>query len=582
MPAPVETVTPRPGSRAARLAQPRAVDALKDLAIDHGVCIRPIALRRTDLATGKTELVDLPCGATLEAKCPPCAKRARRLRQVQIREGWHRADEPLPGPAPATPRQRDLITARAHLEFERAALQLTAMDPDQRATELDRIDTAIGAVEQEIAAEGLRGSIAPGHGRNDADDEGGPQRVRSTKRRQDVPDLPRQKVEARTVGRTYVGPDGKEHRPSMWLTLTLDSYGPVHSIHAGRPCSCRRWHTEGDPLLGTPVDPARYDYRRAAWDAVHFPRLLDRYWQNLRRAVGWNVQYAGCVEPQRRLAPHAHFAIRGTIPRTMLELVATATYHQVWWPPADRLRYPIDRPPTWDTKAECWADPDTGRPLATWAEALDAIDEDPDAEPAHLVRFGAQVKAKGVDPGTRDAERTIGYITKYVTKSAADCHTTTSDPQRQHLDRLWHELRVTPCSERCSNWLLYGVQPKKAHGRLRPGHCKGRVHQKTTLGIGGRRVLVSRDWSGKTLADHRADAHAWVKALLGITTEEPEAKEKPAVAWEIARPDDPDLPALEHRLLRAISQRIHRRTQLNAARRAADDHAPNARKEIHQ
>src|SRR4051794_29376056 len=110
LPIRAEASAPRPGSRAARLAQPRAVDALKDLAIDHGVCIRPIALRRTDLATGKTELVDLPCGATLEAKCPPCAKKARRLRQIQIREGWHRADEPQPGPAPATARQRELIT----------------------------------------------------------------------------------------------------------------------------------------------------------------------------------------------------------------------------------------------------------------------------------------------------------------------------------------------------------------------------------------------------------------------------------------------------------------------------------------
>jgi hypothetical protein len=322
---------PRPGSRAARLALPRAVDALKLLAVDHGVCIRPIALRRTDLTTGLTELVDLPCGATLEAKCPPCAKRARRLRQVQIREGWHRSDEPSPAPAPATARQRDLITARAHLEFDRAALQLVAMDPDTRAAELARLNTAIDAVEQEIAAEGLRGSIAPGHTRNDDEDQGdddGPWRVRSTKRRQDVPDLPRQKVAPRTVGRTYTGSDGSVHQPSMWLTLTLDTYGPVHSQHAGRPCSCRRRHTD-DPLLGTPVDPSTYDYRRAARDAVHFPRLLDRYWQNLRRAVGWNVQYAGCVEPQRRLAPHAHFAIRGTIPRAMLEKVAAATYHQV-------------------------------------------------------------------------------------------------------------------------------------------------------------------------------------------------------------------------------------------------------------
>ncbi|GAA0473645.1 hypothetical protein Ade02nite_73960 [Paractinoplanes deccanensis] len=571
------TATPVMGSRAGRLAQPRAVEALKELAIDHGVCIHPVALRRTDLGTGKTELVDLPCGATLETKCPPCAKRARRLRQIQIREGWHRTDEPLPGPAPATARQRDLITARAHLEFERAALQLAAMDPDDRAAELNRIDLAIEAVEQEISTEGLRGSIAPGHTRDDqGDDDNAPRRVRSTKRRPDVPELPRQKVDPRTVGRTYTGSDGVEHRPSMWLTLTLDSYGPVHSIHAGRPCACRRRHTDDDPLLGTPVDPARYDYRRAAWDAVHFPRLLDRYWQNLRRAVGWNVQYAGCVEPQRRLAPHAHFAIRGTVPRTMLELVATATYHQVWWPAADRLRYPINRPPTWNAKAETWVDPDTGRVLSTWAEALDAIDDDPDAEPAHLVRFGAQVKAKGVDPGTRDAERTIGYITKYITKSAQDCHTTSSDPQRAHLDRLWQELRVTPCSERCANWLLYGVQPKKAHGRLRPGHCKGRVHQKTTLGIGGRRVLVSRDWSGKTLADHRADAHAWVKAVLGVDTDVTQnSAVQPSVAWEMARNDDPDLPALEHRLLRAISQRIQRRAQLSVARQRASGDPPS-------
>jgi hypothetical protein len=578
--APAETVTRRPGSRAARLANPRAVDTLRELAIEHGVCIHPITLRRTDLTTGITELIDLPCGATLEAKCPPCAKRARRLRQVQIREGWHRTDEPLPGPNPATPRQRQLLVARAHLEFDRAALLLVAMDPDDRAAELARLDHAIDAVEQEIIAEGLRGSLTPGHPReddgDDRDDEA-PRRVRSTRRRPDVPDLPRQKVDGRTVGRTYIGTDGSVHQPSMWLTLTLDSYGPVHSIHSGRPCACRRRHRDDDPLLGTPLDPGSYDYRRAAWDAVHFPRLLDRYFQNLRRAVGWNVQYAGCVEPQRRLAPHAHFAIRGTIPRAMLERVAAATYHQVWWPPADHVVYPVDRPSVWDARRNAWTDPDTGWPLPSWADALDAIDTDPDAAPAHLIRFGPQVKAKGVEPGSRDIDKTIGYITKYVTKAAADCHRITGDPQRDHHDRLWQQLRITPCSERCANWLLYGVQPKKAHGRLRPGACKGRVHQKATLGIGGRRVLVSRDWSGKTLADHRVDAHAWVKALLGITTDEDaQADEQvPAVAWEMARPGDPDLPLLEHRLLRAIGERIQRRAQLHAARQRASGDPPN-------
>ncbi len=38
------------------------------------------------------------------------------------------------------------------------------------------------------------------------------------------------------------------------------------------------------------------------------------------------------------------------------------------------------------------------------------------------------------------------------------------------------------------------------------------------------------------------------------------------VAWELARPDDPDVPPLQHRLLRAISQRIQSRAALQAAR----------------
>jgi hypothetical protein len=219
--------------------------------------------------------------------------------------------------------------------------------------------------------------------------------------------------------------------------------------------------------------------------------------------------------------------------------------------------------------------------LPSWAQALDAIDADPDARPAHLARFRPQIKAKGVEPGSRDVDRTIGYITKYVTKAAADCHSISTDPQRDHLDRLWQQLQITPCSERCANWLLYGVQPKNAHGKLRPGNCKGRVHQKTTLGIGGRRVLVSRDWSGKTLADHRADAHAWVKALLDISdtadtapTVNAEHAGPAPVAWEMARHDDPDLPPLEHRLLRTISQRIQRRTELHAARQRASGDPP--------
>ncbi|BCB81329.1 hypothetical protein GCM10022251_61840 [Phytohabitans flavus] len=536
--------SPRPGSRAARLALPMSVSVLKDMCAEYGVCLGPVSLRRTDLETGQTEVIDLPCGATREDKCAPCAKRARRLRRVQIREGWHRTAEPTPAPEPATPAQRELIAVRAHFELAR--------DEATRAAQWDQVadlDEAIREVEECIAAEGLRGRVAPAH------DEPR-RRVRSTKRRQDAPDLPRQRVERRTVGRIYTAPDGSEYRPSMWLSLTLDSYGRVRND-------------------GTPVDPDTYDYRRAAWDAVNFPRLLDRFWQNLRRCVGWNVQYAGCVEPQRRLAPHAHFAIRGTIPRAVLRKVAAATYHQVWWPPVDQLAYTLDRLPVWDSNA--WVDPDTREPLATWSEALDTVDE-----PAHVVRFGAQVHAEGVTAGTTHADRTIGYITKYITKTVSDCHKPTTDRQRDHLDRLWAELRTIPCSDRCANWLLYGIQPKKAHGKLRPGRCKGRVHQRDTLGIGGRRILISRDWSGKTLADHRADARAWVRHLLGVSVTAEEADPASTVdqdgpkpyGWEYARPDDPDVSPLQHRLLRALSRRMQWRSALLAARDRAEQDSP--------
>ncbi|HEY3007761.1 MAG TPA: replication initiator, partial [Micromonosporaceae bacterium] len=113
-------------------------------------------------------------------------------------------------------------------------------------------------------------------------------------------------------------------------------------------------------------------------------------------------------------------------------------------------------------------------------------------------------------------------------------------------------------------------------GKLRPGNCKSKVHQRATLGIGGRRILVSRDWSGKTLADHRADARAWVRALLGVTTDAASAEpvdaspgEPAPIAWELARPDDPDVPPLQLRLLRAVSQRVEHRKQLAVARERA-------------
>ena len=243
---------------------------------------------------------------------------------------------------------------------------------------------------------------------------------RTTRRRLDAAPLPRRKIAARTVGKTYTTPDGKQFRPSLFVTLTCPSYGRVRED-------------------GTPADSAAYDYQRAARDALHFAALFDRFIQNLRRFLGYDLQYFAAIEPQRRLAPHVHLAMRGTVSRTDLRRVLAATYHQVWWPDTSVVRFDGDELPVWDDQTGTYLDPATGEVLPTWDDTLDAIgDQD---EPLHVARFGPRFDAQGVLAGSKDAARCIGYLTKYLTKQVADCHKAASDAQQAHIERLADALR---------------------------------------------------------------------------------------------------------------------------------------------
>jgi hypothetical protein len=194
---------------------------------------------------------------------------------------------------------------------------------------------------------------------------------------------------------------------------------------------------------GTPVNPASYDYRRAARDAVHFAALVDRWWQNLRRVVGWDVQYFATVEPQKRRAPHLRAAVRGSVPHEVLRQVAAATYHEVWWPAHDELVYDAEHLPVWD--GERFVDPDARSPLTAWTDAVDELHG-----PAHVVSFGQQVHSKGILGNTNEAGRHIGYLTKYLTKATGEVIETSTDQQQAHHDRLHDELQTTPCSSRCA------------------------------------------------------------------------------------------------------------------------------------
>ena len=81
-------------TRAQRAALPLSADVVDVLAQQHGVCTRPLAMRRIDTSTGRIDIVPVACGSTREDQCRPCADKARRLRMAQCRQGWHLDHEP--------------------------------------------------------------------------------------------------------------------------------------------------------------------------------------------------------------------------------------------------------------------------------------------------------------------------------------------------------------------------------------------------------------------------------------------------------------------------------------------------------
>jgi hypothetical protein len=171
-------------------------------------------------------------------------------------------------------------------------------------------------------------------------------------------------------------------------------------------------------------------------------------------------------------------------------------------------------------------------------------------------------------------ETRIGYLTKYLTKSitqAAGLDENASVRQREHARRLAAELRVTPCSPRCGVWLLYGIQPKGARLSTTPGGCKGKAHR-PELGIAGRRVLVSRNWSNRSLSDNPAERAEFVRQLLDKAGVQPAyAVDDGPFLWERTRPGDTDVPTQPTLLLQAISQRQRWRADFLAAQLKAGE-----------
>ncbi len=552
--APAAAVAPNRETAADRRAMPDVMDIAEAAAEKEGVCARVVPMRAFDPIAARTTYVGAPCKSTVASTCPACAQANKYLRQTQLREGWCAEHEPITEKPQPTQAQQDVLSARASL--------FTDYHDARRAGDdelADAIRTLVADLDTELRELGVRGRLP-------ALDEKPRRKAKSTRRRDGLPDLPRNKVAKVTVGTAYA--NGK-YRPSTFFTLTLGSYGRINQV--------RDPETGKMVSEGSPADPDSYDYARAARDIMHTKRLFDRWVQNLRRAVGWNVQYFGSVEAQKRATPHLHLAIRGSIPTKLLYQVTAATYVNIWWPHFDREVYTGDNMPVWDHSAGTFVDPQTGRPLTYWDDALAVMDEVDELDPAHTLKFGGQSKAVQILAGTPEMDRKVGYITKYLTKSISETLETDSARTERHYDRLHAELQKTPCSPTCAVWLRYGIVPKGATEKTQPGRCRGKNHRRDLLAVPGRRCVTSNAWTGKTIPDHKAERLDFVReelAAIGIIPPDTSHLRITPVG-----PGDKDAPPRSHLIMALVANRINQRAQYTMARLARDEGPPGVPRE---
>src|SRR5947209_1639002 len=178
--------SPGGSTRVERMRQPLAADVVAAVADQHGVCIRPFTMEVGDPDTGELRYVPLPCGSTVASVCGPCARKARALRMAQCREGWHLTEEPTLDADEPTEQQRAQLTAGADL----LALYRDALT-EGREGDAEELREDIRQADETLRQLGVRDRLpAP-------DPPAKRPAKRSTRRRQDAPDLP-----TRTISKT--------------------------------------------------------------------------------------------------------------------------------------------------------------------------------------------------------------------------------------------------------------------------------------------------------------------------------------------------------------------------------------------
>ncbi|WP_030899259.1 replication initiator [Streptomyces sp. NRRL F-5126] len=205
-------------------------------------------------------------------------------------------------------------------------------------------------------------------------------------------------------------PDTVRTHPRVFATLTAPSFGPVHNRPTTpggdvRACRCGTRHEPTDPLLGTPLNPATYDYAGAVLFNAHASALWARFTTYLRREIAvrlgltqkaaravLRVSFAKVAEYQKRGLVHFHAVIRldgpdgSTQPPPSCATVAVLT---------DAIRAAAPR-----ARITLVSDAIGERQLA-WGQQLDV----------------REIAAFGTDAELTD-QAVAAYVAKYATKSA--------------------------------------------------------------------------------------------------------------------------------------------------------------------
>lgn len=227
-------------------------------------------------------------------------------------------------------------------------------------------------------------------------------------------------VHAGLAGSEDVAETVAQH-PVVFATLTMPSFGPVHSTREDEnhrpqtchpddagPCpfgqahSCLLTHDPSDELIGQPLCPACYDYEGHALSTWLAPKLWNRFGVNLRQLIKLHtdglarVSFVKVMEMQARVIPHYHAIIR-----------------------LDDAASRAPEPPDTDLSAD---DLGTVVRLAAARVRLPALGL---GGAVRDLAFGAQLDVQPLtqdgDPETiAEARRVAGYLAKYVTKSTTD------------------------------------------------------------------------------------------------------------------------------------------------------------------